>query len=277
MVKNIAWTVEIILLVVVAFIYYLAQPVKVEKVVYIPQGSVVKIIAQVDKSKIPLSRLDRYFFRLFGMPQTGWIDFGTTTMRHADMLYKLSHTKAATRMVRLVPGETTYVFLKEVALVFSLDFDTLWLYYEKYTPFGEGYLIPETYQIPLGIDESRLIAILMAFAHEHHKKYAVELLGNYEPQAWYEYIKVASIIQKEAASIEEMPLVASVIYNRLAKGMRLQMDGTLNYGRYSHQKVTPYRIRNDESRYNTYRYSGLPPVPVCNVSIEAIKAAINPS
>ncbi|WP_281527107.1 endolytic transglycosylase MltG, partial [Campylobacter avium] len=88
---------------------------------------------------------------------------------------------------------------------------------------------------------------------------------------------IASVIQKEAANNEEMPIVASVIYNRLRIGMKLQMDGTLNYGEYSHTKITPQRIREDESSYNTYKHEGLPAEAVCNVSLNAIKAAIFPA
>ena len=88
---------------------------------------------------------------------------------------------------------------------------------------------------------------------------------------------IASVIQKEAANNDEMPLVASVVYNRLDKGMRLQMDGTLNYGVYSHDVVTPERIKTDMSEFNTYLTDGLPPTPICTVSINAIKAAINPA
>ena len=54
------------------------------------------------------------------------------------------------------------------------------------------------------------------------------------------------MIQKEAASINEMPIVSSVIHNRLKSGMKLQMDGTLNYGEYSNVKVTAQRIKDDE-------------------------------
>ena len=86
----------------------------------------------------------------------------------------------------------------------------------------------------------------------------------------------ASVIQKEAASVSDMPFVSSVIDNRIKKGMRLQMDGTLNYGEYSHQKVTARRIRTDKTPYNTYKNKGLPVYPVCNVSKDAIHAAINP-
>ena len=58
--------------------------------------------------------------------------------------------------------------------------------------------------------------------------------------------------------------------------MKLQMDGTLNYGKYSHLKVTPKRIREDTSIYNTYKHKGVPKLPVCNVSFDAIRAAIFP-
>ena len=92
----------------------------------------------------------------------------------------------------------------------------------------------------------------------------------------FEYF-VASIIQKEAANDKEMPLIASVIYNRLEKNMRLQMDGTLNYGKYSHIKVTPERIKTDMSSFNTYKHRGLPNSPIGAVSTVAIKAALYPA
>jgi UPF0755 protein len=59
--------------------------------------------------------------------------------------------------------------------------------------------------------------------------------------------------------------------------MRLQMDGTLNYGRWSHVRVTPERIRDDNSTFNTYKHRGLPASPVCNVSEAAIRAALHPA
>jgi UPF0755 protein len=59
--------------------------------------------------------------------------------------------------------------------------------------------------------------------------------------------------------------------------MPLQMDGTLNYGKYSHEKITPYRLKNDKSSYNTYINTGLPKHPICSVSLNSIKAAIFPA
>jgi len=73
-----------------------------------------------------------------------------------------------------------------------------------------------------------------------------------------------------------MPIIASVIENRLNKGMKLQMDGTLSYGKYSHKTITSKRIRKDTSYYNTYIHGGIPPAPLCTVSIEALRAALHP-
>ena len=73
-----------------------------------------------------------------------------------------------------------------------------------------------------------------------------------------------------------MPIIASVIENRLNKGMKLQMDGTLSYGKYSHKPITSKRIRKDKSYYNTYIHGGIPPAPLCTVSMEAMRAALHP-
>ena len=110
-----------------------------------------------------------------------------------------------------------------------------------------------------------------------HKKWAIKFLGEYDEKQWFRYIIIASIIQKESANEEEMPIVSAVIRNRLDKKMRLQMDGSLNYGKYSHTKVTPEMIRNDTTSYNTYRYDGIPEAPVGSVSFKAIQAAIFPA
>jgi len=121
-----------------------------------------------------------------------------------------------------------------------------------------------------------LIHYLVNYALKQHKKTSMKIFGKFDKKNWFRYLIIASIIEKEAGSKKEMPLVSSVIYNRLKKGMKLQMDGTLNYGKYSRIKVTPNRINEDMSRYNTYKYKGLPPHPVSSASNEAILAAIFP-
>ncbi len=108
-----------------------------------------------------------------------------------------------------------------------------------------------------------------------YRQISIKYLNRYDKKEWLIYLTVASIIQ-EAGDREEMPKIASVIYNRIIKGMPLQMDATLNYGVYSHIKVTPKRIREDKSPFNTYLNRGLPPYPVSSASIFAIESALNP-
>ena len=226
---------------------------------------------------IDVSPLDAFFMRFIGMPQQGWINMGRTQLTHADFLHRLSTAKAAMINVTLIPGETTYIFLEEMAKELSLDHKTLMREFKEQSPFKEGAFVPDTYKLPLGITEETVIALLLDRSQKKMKEWSEKIFGTYNEAKWYKYLTLASVIQKEAASIEEMPIVSSVIQNRLNKKMKLQMDGALNYGKYSHIKITPARIRNDTTAYNTYKYKGIPDDPVCNVSLPAIRAAIFPA
>ena len=137
--------------------------------------------------------------------------------------------------------------------------------------------MPETYHLPKNISETKLIALLVEQTEKKYKELATKHLKKYDKKEWLKILTIASVVQKEAANNKEMPIVASVVYNRLKIDMALQMDGTLNYGKYSHVKVTPKRIKTDTSGFNTYANKGLPPYPVCSVSITAIEAALKPA
>ena len=137
--------------------------------------------------------------------------------------------------------------------------------------------MPNTYKLPIGLSEEKLIQLLLQKSLAQMKLLSIKFFGVYNQKKWFHYVSIASVIQKESASKEEMPIVSSVIYNRIKKGMKLQMDGTLNYGKYSHIKITPKRIREDFSSFNTYKHKGVPKVPVCNVSFSAMRAAIFPA
>ena len=212
-----------------------------------------------------------------GSPQSGWINIGVTKSSRGDFLYKLTTAKAALQDITLIPGETTYIFLNQLADNLSLNRQKLKNEYNMQTYIKEGAFVPDTYKLPIGITEKMLIKILLRKSSLQMKRFSIKIFGNYDHRKWFRFVTIASVIQKESANIDEMPTVSSVIYNRLKKNMKLQMDGTLNYGKYSHLRVTAKRIREDDSMYNTYKYRGLPSLPVCNVSFNAIKAAIFPS
>ncbi len=248
------------------------------KVLYIPQGSTKKIISYLDTKKgMDITPIDGYIARLIGMPQHGWIYIGQEHLSHGDFLYKLVTAKAAMKDFTLIPGETTYFLLKDLAEQMDMNRSKLIYYSQHLSHLKEGAYVPDTYKIPIGLSEKETILLLLNQSKKKMKAWSKKIFGNYNEKKWHHYIIKASVIQKEAASVEDMPYVSSVISNRLKRGMKLQMDGTLNYGKYSHQKVTAERIRNDESSYNTYRYEGIPKDAVCNVGLDAMKAAIFPA
>ncbi len=93
-------------------------------------------------------------------------------------------------------------------------------------------------------------------------------------------LKIASIIQREAAGKQDMNLISGIIWNRIFSDMKLQVDATLQYAKGNAEngwwgKVTSEDKKIDSS-YNTYLYQGLPPSPIANPSLEAIVAAYNP-
>jgi len=251
-------------------------PLSSTKVLYIPKGSTSYIITYLNKTGYEVNNLDKYIVKIFGYPQSGWIDLKSEYMTKGDFLYKLTKSKAALKEVILIPGETYHVFLNDIAQKLNLSFEKLLETYKKHAYKNDGNILAETYMLPYGMNEDHLIYYLFSQTNSKYEDYSKKIFGYYDKKNWYYYIIIASIIQKEAATVDEMPLVSSVIYNRLKKGMALQMDGTLNYGEYSHEKITSKRIKEDLSSYNTYKNKGLPEHPICAVSLNAIKAAIFP-
>jgi UPF0755 protein len=92
-----------------------------------------------------------------------------------------------------------------------------------------------------------------------------------------EVVTVASIVEREAMLDDEKPLIASVFYNRLARGMKLESCATVIYalGR-TPERLTVEDLQVD-SPYNTYKYAGLPPGPICSPGEKALKAALSPA
>ncbi|EQD88950.1 yceG-like family protein [Helicobacter pylori SouthAfrica50] len=229
-----------------------------------------------------INALDWLFLRLMGMPKKGYIDMGDGALRKGDFLARLIKGKVALRSVTLIPGETRYFFTQILSETYQLEISELNDAYESIAPrlngsvIEDGVILPDTYHLPLGENAFKIMQALIGQSLKKHEALSKQWLGYYHKEEWFEKIILASIVQKEAANVEEMPLIASVIFNRLKKGMPLQMDGALNYQEFSHIKVTKDRIKNDSTPYNTYRFKGLPKNPVGSVSIEAIRAVIFP-
>ncbi|GIT98182.1 endolytic transglycosylase MltG [Sulfurovum sp. TSL1] len=273
----IAWAENIILVLIISFAFYTTLPIQTTRTLLVPQGSITHIISQLTQKGYALSPIDTYILVFLGKPQSGWVDIGATRLNRIDFLYRLTTAKAKMEEITLIPGETTELFFTSVAADLNLDKTKLDAYYQEFSHYPEAGIYADTYYVPYGISEKHFIHFLLSASEKKYKEISEKIYGTYNKKQWLNVLIVASIIQKEAANTEEMPVVSSVIYNRLKKGMPLQMDGTLNYGKYSHVKVTPERIKNDTSRFNTYKYKGLPHMPIGAVSFNAIIAAIKPA
>jgi len=273
----IAWAENIALVFIISFAFYTTLPIQTTQTLFVPQGSIGNIISQLTKKGYALSKIDTYILRLIGTPKSGWVYIGENELNRIDFLYKLTNAKAMIHKVTLIPGETSELFFDALTQKLELDKTKLQKYYQEFSSYPEAGIYADTYHVPYGIKEKHLIHFLVRESEKKYKSISEKIYGNYNQKQWQKVLIIASIIQKEAANNQEMPLVSSVIYNRLKKGMRLQMDGTLNYGKYSHIKVTPERIRTDESTFNTYKHKGLPNSPIGAVSLSAITAAIKPA
>ena len=269
--------VEIFFIVMVAFLHDLNLEIPNKQIVEIPQGSATKIISELSKTYPYFNRFDAKILSMFGHAKQGVLQLKGENLKKVEFLYELTNAKPVLTNFTLIPGETTVVFFKDLSEKFSFDFNKLQNEFVALAPFYEGFLVPDTYTISINDDEKKVIKHLVEKSYEVHKKLSNKAFGDFNQTAWQSVIIKASVIQKEAANADEMPIVASVIENRLAKNMKLQMDGTLNYGEYSHVRVTPERIRTDVSEFNTYLHDGLPKSAVCTVSKEAILAALNPA
>lgn len=147
----------------------------------------------------------------------------------------------------------------------------------------DGQVFPDTYRVAKGTSRLALLDLArkkMADIEQNWKR-----AGQPKPRPlknWNEVITLASIVQKETPQAEEMPIVASVYVNRLRKGMRLQADPTVVYALtdgLGDMQGTPL-LRGHlktESPYNTYMRSGLPPAPIANVGMAAIRAVLKPA
>lgn len=142
----------------------------------------------------------------------------------------------------------------------------------------EGRFFPDTYMFPLGTTDIRLL------------KDAHELMADILQAQWrlrqselplassYDALILASIIERETALAKERPLVSGVFAQRLKHGMRLQTDPTVIYGlRELFDGNLRRKDLEQDTPYNTYLHSGLPPTPICMPSIDSIQAALNPA
>lgn len=208
----------------------------------------------------------------------------TPAMSPQDILTKLSKGEVFKRIVTIKEGMDLWQIakaLEDSQILLGTDFlqaaqdRTLLDRLEVAAPSLEGYLFPETYHFS---GKQTALGVLWTMVEQFYKQWKPE----YDQRllelnlSKHEIITLASIIEKESGNQSEQPLVSSVFHNRLRNGMKLESDPTLVYGLQDFNGVVLNKHKETESPYNTYKNFGLPPGPIANPGMTAIKAALYP-
>lgn len=142
----------------------------------------------------------------------------------------------------------------------------------------EGYLAPETYRIYKNATMEDIIQKLLT---EREKQITPDLWQDIEKsgRSFFEILTMASILEREVKNIEDKKLVADIFWRRYQKNWALQADSTVHYAvgkTGAGELFTTDEDRASLSPWNTYKYHGLPLGPICNPSLDSIKAALYP-
>lgn len=207
------------------------------------------------------------------------------TMNSLDLLKVLRRGQIIEYEVTVIEGDS----LREIAEVLSakgiadkevflrLSSDKNFLSsYNISAPTFEGYLFPETYKIPKGMDPEEAVGMMI---NKMREKYTDKLAARAKELGLSEkeVLTLASIIEKEAVTDDDRPLISAVYHNRLKKRMLLQADPTAIYGiKSAKEKITSEDLKR-KTPYNTYIIKGLPPGPIASPSIKSIIAALYPA
>jgi len=138
----------------------------------------------------------------------------------------------------------------------------------------EGYLFPDTYEFTPDTDEEEIIGSMIT----RYKVVYNELSADYDGDlSEHQIITLASIIEKETYLDEERPLVSSVFHNRLKNGMKLESCATILF--IVNRPEGPIYLKDlkIDNHYNTYKYTGLPPGPICSPGRSSIMSAMYPA
>ena len=153
----------------------------------------------------------------------------------------------------------------------------------------EGFLFPDTYYLPVDVTPEKVVEIMTTNFDKKMAPFKEEIEG--QGKTIFEIVIMASLLEKEVKTFEDKELVSGILWKRLENGMPLQVDATITYikkttnlegPRSFSEKGEAYgsRISIEETKinslFNTYKYLGLPPGPICNPGIDSIKAAIYP-
>lgn len=215
------------------------------------------------------------------------------SMTMVEVVDYLSSGKIASRKITIAEGKT----VKQIAAVLEDDtdfanqnFEAIALLRPQSTKIlqdlkapasitnPEGLFYPDTYEIlkteSIEVLADKMLAGFVSQVSPLLNNLAAENSKTPHPYASrltpYERLILASIVEKEASRSDDRAKIAAVFYNRLSQGMRLESDPTINYA--TGKTIPSAQDLTINSPYNTYRTKGLPPTPICNPSLDSVRA-----
>jgi UPF0755 protein len=211
--------------------------------------------------------------------------FVTTPLSPLDLLARVTSRPDAVHPVTIPEGLTVREVVRTLAgagfgseeSFFCLLDDPEFLAAEDLPAEGvEGYLFPDTYAFPLAMPADR---ILRAMIRRFRDVFTPALVAKAQASGLspHDAVTLASLVEEEARRADERRLIAAVFVNRLRKGMPLQSDPTVIYGREGDDRTITRDDLHRPTPYNTYVIPGLPPAPIANPGRAALEAAVDPA
>ena len=252
-------------------------PLKEPVNIVVKKGDGVKRVAYLlfKNNVIKSQQLFEYttkFYKLEGSLKAGEYRFEPEISLY-DAMKQIADGKVYLRRITLPEGLTVKQMLDIIAANDELQGEL------TLSP-KEGAMLPETYTFSYGDTKDSIVRQAEASMDKFLDKNFNENMQNQIIKNRNELITLASIVEKETGLKEERKLVASVFLNRLKKKMLLQTDPTVIYaltkGQFELGRTLKRKDLQIDDPYNTYRYAGLPPTPICSPSKEAIMAVLEP-
>ncbi len=191
-----------------------------------------------------------------------------------DVIRKLTEGRALLYSVTIPEGLTSHEIVRRLTNDSDLS-GTI-----NQVP-AEGTMLPETFKVPRNTPRTQVVTLLSKELDEYLNERWEGRAANLPFSTKAEAMVLASLIEKESGPNDDPAQIAGVFVNRLRKGMRLQSDPTILYGKHGPSVNWGAKIfRSDIKRktaYNTYQIDGLPPTPICNPGRKAIAAALDPA
>jgi UPF0755 protein len=239
-----------------------------------PQETIVNDLK--NKSFIRSQGMFNFLTSLIRYP--GSIEPGVYQLSKNMNLYQIADTilnHPYQKWIILVPGLRNEQIAERLGKKFNWDKDKIKEFSDN---AREGYMFPDTYLLNVDYSGKEFAQRLISnFNEKFDAKMQKDLLS--QDVRTDTMLKIASLIERESGGESDKMLISGIIWNRLNKKMKLQIDATIQYAMGTPSDWWPHVKPQDtklDSPYNTYQIKALPPGPICNPSLSSIKAAIYP-